>query len=117
MFFRNRKKYNGTVDIKLNNEYQIKTRDNKAFPGMLAYLEIIDKGWETKMNEDECAMYVATLYYCGIVKEGVNAEEVPGLKTRIEKIGEFGKDKKLISTQRYEKFMGAIRKTELESAD
>ena len=117
MFFRNRKRYNGTVDIKLNNEYQIQTKDNKAFPGMLAYLEIIDKGWETKMSEDECAMYIATLYYCGIVKEGVNQEEVPGLKARIEKIGAFGKDKKLISVQRFEKFMAAIKQTELECAE
>lgn len=32
--FKNRKQYNGTVDTKLNNEYQIQTRDNELFLNM-----------------------------------------------------------------------------------
>ena len=33
--FGNRKKYNGIVDTKLNNEYQIATRDNPSFRAFL----------------------------------------------------------------------------------
>jgi hypothetical protein len=45
IFANKRKKYNGTVDTKLKNEYQIATRDNPSFPGALAYLGLIDNAW------------------------------------------------------------------------
>ena len=33
--FRNRKQYNGSVDVKLIEGYEIATRDNPKFPGVL----------------------------------------------------------------------------------
>jgi len=40
--FGKRKKYSGAADIKINTEYQIITQDNPNFPGVIAYLELID---------------------------------------------------------------------------
>lgn len=105
--FSNRKKYNGTVDIKINNEYQIKTRDNPLFPSPIGYLELIDNAWNTKMSEDEAAMYIATLYYCGIKKAG-HSREADSLRDRIISVGEFGLQHRTISTERSAKFLAAI---------
>ena len=112
--FGNRKKYNGAVDIKLNNEYQIPTRDNPSFPGMGAYLELIDNAWNTKMSEDEGALYIATLYYCGILKHGLHAE-ASALHSRIQSIASFGLPKGMISQARWEKFSGAIQQANQEA--
>jgi len=60
-----RKRYNGAVDVKLNNEYQINTQNSPGFPGALAYLRL-DNAWNGKMSEDEAALYIATLYCCGL---------------------------------------------------
>lgn len=38
-----RKTYNSEVTAKLNDEYKIDTNDNPLFPGVLKYLEYIDK--------------------------------------------------------------------------
>ncbi len=112
--FGNRKKYNGAVDVKLNNEYQIPTRDNPSFPGMLAYLELIDNAWNAKMSEDEGALYIATLYYCGILKHGLHAEAY-ALHSRIQSIVSFGLPKGMISQTRWEKFSGAIQQANREA--
>ncbi|WP_334179742.1 hypothetical protein [Pseudoxanthomonas sp.] len=106
--FGDRKKYNGSVDIKLNNEYQIATRDNPSFPGMLAYLELIDNAWQAKMSQDEAALYIATLYYCGILKLNLRAES-DTLLSRINSIVAFGLPKGLISQARWSKFSAAIQ--------
>lgn len=105
--FGNRKKYNGTVDIKLNNEYQIATRGNPSFPGLVAYLELIDNAWNANMSEDEGALYIATLYYCGLLKHGLHAEAAM-LQARITSIVSFGLSMGMISQPRWEKFYGAI---------
>lgn len=110
----NRKKYNGSVDIKLNNEYQISTRDNPSFPGMLAYLELIDNAWKTKMSEDEGALYIATLYYCGILKHG-HHEEANALYSRIQSVANFGVSKGMISQARWAKFSEAIQQANQEA--
>ncbi|KAF1723123.1 hypothetical protein [Pseudoxanthomonas wuyuanensis] len=112
--FRDRKEYNGAVDAKLNNEYQIATRDNPSFPGMLAYLELIDNAWKTKMSEDEGALYIATLYYCGILKLGLRAEASP-LHSRIQSIVSFGLPKGMISQARWSKFSTAIQQANQEA--
>jgi hypothetical protein len=112
--FGNRKKYNGSVDIKLNNEYQIPTRSNPSFPGMLAYLELIDNAWAAKMSEDEGALYIATLYYCGIRKRGVTAE-ADALYSRIQSVVGFGLPKGLISASRWSKFSSAIQEANHEA--
>ena len=114
--FRNRKKYNGSVDIKLNNEYQIPTSDNPGFPGTLAYLELIDKAWDGKMSEDEGALYIATLYYCGLRKHGLHSE-ASALYSRIQSIVSFGLPNGLISHERWDKFSGAIERANHEAGE
>ena len=110
----NRKKYNGAVDIKLNNEYQVATRGNPSFPGALAYLELIDNAWNAKMSEDEAALYIATLYYCGILKQGQHAA-ANALYGRIQSIASFGVPKGMISQARWAKFAGAIQQAQQEA--
>jgi hypothetical protein len=112
--FRNRKQYNGTVDVKLNNEYQIPTRDNPSFPGVGAYLELIDNAWNSKMSEDEGALYIATLYYCGLLKHGLHAE-AETLHSRIHSVVKFGVPKGIISHVRWAKFSGAIEQARQEA--
>jgi|GEM_PF-1329535 len=106
--FRNRKKYNGMVDKTLNVSFGIATRDNQNFPGMLAYLELIDTGWNASMSEDDCAFYIATLYYCGLLKNGEN-EEANALLLRINQIIEFGLSKNILSKSQCDKVLTAIK--------
>lgn len=106
--FRNRRKYNGAVDIKLNSDYQVSTRGNPKFPGIGAYLELIDIAWNTKMTVDECALYIATLYYCGLLKHGLRDEAII-LHSRIQAIVSFGLSKGIISQTRWTKFSEAIQ--------
>lgn len=113
--FGERKKYNGVVDTKLNNEYQIQTSGNSNFPGVLAYLELIDDAWNSKMSEDEGALYIATLYYCGILKDGQFEEATP-LLSRIISIVRFGLSKGMISPKRWEKFLRAINKSNKDAS-
>lgn len=112
--FGNRNKYNGVVDLKLNNEYQIRTRDNENFPAIGAYLELIDNAWNTKMSEDEGALYVATLYYCGILKIGLR-EEASALHSHIQSVAGFGLSKGIISQDRWLRFSGAIQQANQEA--
>jgi hypothetical protein len=113
--FRNREKYNGTVDTKLNNEYQIQTRNNPRFPGLVVYLDLIDKAWQVSMNEDEAAMYIATLYFCGIVKAGYE-REAAALQGRLITVAEFCVPRGMVSEERFSKFAAAIRDA-AEAAD
>ena len=94
--FGRREKYNGAVDTKLNNEYQISTRDNSLFPRAIAYLKLIDTAWTSKMSEDEAALYIAALYYLGILKHE-HHELARELHARIQSVGTFGHDKGTIS--------------------
>ena len=112
--FGNRKKYNGIVDTKLNNEYRIATRNNPSFPGMLAYLELIDNAWNVKMSEDEGALYIAVLYYCGILKHG-HTKEAADLLPRIHSIVQFGLPKGMITQARWAKFSDAIQQANADS--
>lgn len=102
-----RKKYNGAIDTKLNNEYQISTEGNPNFPAALAYLDIIDHAWNGKMTEDEGALYIATLYYCGLVRHGLR-DEAQGLRPRIIRVADFGVRKGMIAEGRWRKFEKAI---------
>lgn len=105
--FKNRKRYNGDVDTKLNNEYQIVTRDNPLFPGMLAYLELIDQAWNGRMNESEAAMYIAVLYHSGIKKHG-DAAEASALAGRIKAVAQFNVQTGQISAEKARKFIGVV---------
>ena len=87
--FRNRKKYNGTVDTKLNNEYGIKTQGNSNFPGALAYLELIDGPFNNGYTEDECALGIATLYLSGAIKRGLH-DESGAIESRMHQVVPFG---------------------------
>lgn len=114
--FRNRKKYNGAVDVKLNNEYQIKTRDNPNFPGILKYLELIDVSWNNKATEDECAMQIATLYLCGLIRHALR-DERRVVADRFERVGPYGVERGLIRLEIWEKCVALIEKTKRELAE
>ena len=107
--FRNRKQYNGNVDVKLIDGYGIATRDNPKFPGVLAYLKMIDQAWESKFTEEEAAMFIATLYYSGLKREGHHSE-ARALASRLSTTGQadFGAGK--IDMQRLAAFMAAVEK-------
>lgn len=105
--FKNRKKYNGTVDTKLNNEYQIQTRENEFFPGMVAYLKLIDGAWDSNMTEDEAAMYIASLYVAGLKKHGFHAVALPVLE-RLMSVGQFGVTHGTIRVELAHRFLTAI---------
>lgn len=105
--FGKRKKYNGIVDDKLKNEYQISTNDAPGFPGVLAYLDLIDNAWNAEMTENEAALYIATLYYCGLIKHG-HLDSASALMSRIESIVQFCIPKGSISQARWDKFSASI---------
>lgn len=77
------------------------------------YLELLDTAWQVKMSDDEAAMYVATLYYCGLVKNGRSDIAEP-LGIRIQEIAKFCVPKGMISQERWEKFSGAISSAKYE---
>lgn len=104
--FRSRPKFNGTVDTKLNNEYQINTR-REPFPGPMAFLKILDVAWGADMNEDEAAMYVATLFFVGVLRSG-DEEGAEALLDRLNQVGDFGVSHGMIAKHKHEKFRAAI---------
>ncbi|QLF20638.1 hypothetical protein [Pseudomonas aeruginosa] len=107
--FRNRKKFNGNVDQLLTSKYKIVTRDNPRFPGVLAYLEMLDQAWNAKFTDDEAAMFVATLYYSGLMKNGFY-DEAGALEGRLENIGASGFATGKIGMQRLGSFRDHIKK-------
>ncbi|MFZ1642560.1 MAG: hypothetical protein WAV07_14245 [Candidatus Contendobacter sp.] len=113
--FKNRKQYNGTVDTKLNDDYGIATRDNPKFPGVLAYLKMIDEAWAAKFTEEEAAMFIATLYYSGLKREGYHAE-ARALGLRLSSTGQADFAAGRISTHRLAAFMAAVEKANASSA-
>lgn len=105
--FRNRKKYNGSVDEKLTNSYLIATRDNQKFPGVLRYLGMIDEAWNAKFTEEEAAMFIATLYYAGLKREGHHAEAKELVKT-LNAVGQADFASGKIDMKRLTAFLGHI---------
>lgn len=104
--FRSRPKFNGAVDTKLNNEYQINTR-REPFPGPAAYLKLLDAAWSAKMTEDEASMYVASLFFCGLLKAGYD-DAAKSLFERIMSVGEFGLSHGLISQTTHQRLVVAM---------
>jgi len=113
--FRNRKKYNETVDVKLNNEYQIRTQDNPKFPGILKYLELIDVSWNNNASEDECAMQIATMYLCGLFRNQYWDDARP-LAERLDTIGPYGVRRGLVRQEVWEKCIALVEKTQCDVA-
>lgn len=105
--FKNRKKYNGAVDAKLNNEYQIETRGNNFFPSLDSYLKLLDTAWDAQMNEDEGAMYLASLYAAGLKKHGFYDVAWPVVE-RLTAVGKFGVSHGMIRIDLADKFMAAV---------
>lgn len=100
--FRNRKKYNGTVDTKLNNEYGIKTQGNSNFPGAITYLGLIDAPFNNGATEDECALQIAALYLCGTIKHNLHGES-KAIDDRMKQVVPFGIKTKQIRNEIWEK--------------
>lgn len=107
--FRNRNQYNGNVDVKLTDSYGIATRDNPKFPGVLAYLKMIDQAWDSKFTEEEAAMFIATLYYSGLLRDG-HKPEARILAARLSATGQADFGAGMISVQRLSAFMAAVEK-------
>lgn len=107
--FRDRKKFNGNVDHLLTSAYKIVTRDNPIFPGVLAYLEMLDQAWSAKFTDEEAAMFVATLYYSGLMQHGFYDEAGP-LEIRLQEIGARGFAAGKIGMQRLSSFKAHIDK-------
>lgn len=105
--FGNRRRFNGDVDVKLNNEYQIPTRENPDFPGALAYLELLDIAWRARMNSDEAALYIAILLFSGLTKSA-RYDDAWAILQRIRKISDFGRDKGLIGRDHWARFERGI---------
>lgn len=97
---RNRKKFNGSVDTKVNQDYGILTRNNPKFPRVLAYLELLDIPWRLKTTEDEAAMYIAALYCCGLTDHG-EMESAKALKVLIEANAVVRLDNGTVSEERW----------------
>lgn len=113
--FGGRRKFNGTVDTKLNNEYQIDTNNlkNPKFPGSLRYLEMIDLAWSQKLSADEAALYIAVLYFSGILRKG-HVAEANALRERIQSIGAFCLPRGMISQEWWDKFSSEVEKVSAE---
>ncbi|MBQ1784666.1 MAG: hypothetical protein II007_13550 [Gammaproteobacteria bacterium] len=111
-WFRSRKRYNGAIDQKLNNEYQIATRGNTLFPGMLAYLSLVDDAWGARLNEDEGALFIATLFYCGIRKNGLH-DMADDLGYRVAAVTAFGLKNGAISQQHADKCVRAMQDADI----
>lgn len=111
--FGKRKRFNGEVDTILNLKYQVRTKNNPLFPALLAYLGLLDLAWQAKMLVDEAALYIATLYYCGIAKAG-HIAEAESLLSRIRELIRMDLGLGTISEQRAQKFMAAIEETNNE---
>jgi hypothetical protein len=107
-----RNDFNGAVDTKLNNEYQIQTRSNELFPGSIAYLGFLDIAWKAKMNEHEASMYMAILYYCGLIDNG-HYDVAEPVGQRIQAVSEFCLPKGMIGEAHWKRFNKAIH----EAAD
>jgi hypothetical protein len=111
--FRNRKKYNAAVDVKLNNEYQIRTQDNPNFPGILKYLQLIDVSWNDKGSEDECAMQIASLYLCGLFRHSL-WDEGRVVSGRFNHVGPYGVERGLIRQEVWKKCVALVERTQRE---
>jgi len=105
--FKNRKRYNGDVDTKLNNEYQIATRDNPMFPEVMAYLGLIDEAWNGKMSEAEAAIFIAVLYHDGIRQAGYHMD-AQALGDRIRSIAAFSIQTGQMRADRAARFVSVI---------
>ncbi|MCW5614367.1 MAG: hypothetical protein KIT32_04550 [Rhodocyclaceae bacterium] len=114
--FRSRKKYNAAVDVKLNNEFQIQTRGNPNFPGVLKYLELIDVSWNNKASEDECALQIATLYLCGLVRHSF-WDECQVISGRFGQVGPYGVERGLIRQEVWDKCVSLVKKAQREVSE
>ena len=103
------KKYRACVDVKVNNEYQIVTENDKNphFPAPLKYIEIIDLVKKSGANEDEAALHIAVIYYCGLLKNG-NKEAAEKLYQLISRVANFGIEKGYIKTDWWKKHLALI---------
>jgi len=72
-----RKEYDGEITAKLNNDFKIDTEHakNPNFPGILTYYAFLDEAWSNKGSPEEAATRMASMYYCGLVKNGNDVTE------------------------------------------
>ena len=71
----NKREYRERVKNLLENRIGIDTNSasNIFFPGALAFLELIDHGWNAKRPPEDNALYIGIAYWRGCVKFGGQA--------------------------------------------
>jgi hypothetical protein len=102
-----RKKYNSTVNGLIREAYQIAIQDNPKFPGILAYLKLIDTAWYGKWTAEKAAFYIAVVYYEGLVRHGY-WDEATSLRTQIYNTASIGHSRGLIAQKTWEGFMSEV---------
>ncbi len=113
LWFRNRKKWNGGVDTIVTRDLGIQTRGNEKFPGVLAYLELLDTAYSVKMNEREAALYIGVLYFSGLFRNNF-WREAEDLRGKLVPYGQEAARGGQISIARWRKFLGEIDKVRSE---
>lgn len=109
-----RRRYNGAVDIRLRNEYQIETNGNNHFPELTEYLNFIKLSKKNSMNADETALHIATLYYCSLLSAQM-FEEASAVLLSIEALSLKHTLEGYISEQSYLKSLELISDAETEA--
>ena len=68
LLFGKRKQFNGRVDFILKENFKIDTNSNTNpdFPGILAYLRLIDYGWNNKCGAEETAAHIGIGLFLGM---------------------------------------------------
>lgn len=108
----NRRKYNGSVDTKLNREYQISTRGNPSFLNLSQYTDVLNKAFNLGISEDEAALYLAILYYSYQLEKS-NHTEADRVLQLINSIGEYNLKIGAISRERWDDFYSYVDKAQV----
>lgn len=107
MFFRNRKRFNGEVDQKILTDYGIKTSENPDWPGVLAYLELLDVPWQQKWNADEAALHMVVLYYDGLERNG-RASDALLIRPKILQVANRQVSSGVVGREKWERYQEKI---------
>ena len=70
---------------------------------------MIDEAWNSKFTEEEAAMFIATLYYSGLKREG-HSQETRALAGHLATTGQADFAAGKIGMQRLSAFMAAVEK-------
>jgi hypothetical protein len=71
----NRNEYNNRVKNIIENRLFIDTNNvsNPFFPGIIAFMQLIDQGWQQKFCPEDNALFISLAYWEGCAKAGGDA--------------------------------------------